>query len=378
MVKVDEAAVRPHRPRDTHADAVRGVAIAALVLSHTLTIAAQTAQVVGLNDFVISWNMPLFFFVAGWVMALQAPHTPLQTVGRRARTLLVPYLAWICVLLVIGYPWSGNAGVGSWFQLLFAPREMWFLYCLFLASVLFAGVRAVGRRPAVVLVAVALLALAATAASQRVQDGLLTLGNLGWLLPFLAAGYYGCRFSQRPSRLSTLAKIALAGLALALLTSAVGADLPRLSLLRIWPASVGGSGVAAALVSHTARYALAAAGIATIWQLIRLAPARVTRAMSALGTATLGIYALNSPLLTVLRLSFPGWSVAAGPALAVVVAVLVALAILGVEWLITLVLGRTSLTRGVLLGRWASAPRVAASGSPAGSEEHLVVQREDL
>lgn len=374
MVKVDEAAVHPHRPRDTHADAVRGVAIAALVLSHTLTIAAQTVQVAALNDFVISWNMPLFFFVAGWVMALQTPRTPLQTVGRRARTLLVPYLAWICVLLAIGYPWSGNIGVGGWFQVLFVPKEMWFLYCLFLASALFTAVRAVGRRPAVVLVAIVLLALVATVASQRVQDGLLTLGNLGWLLPFLAAGYYGCRSSQRPPRLSTLVKIALAGLALALLSFAVGADLPRVSLLRIWPASVGGSGVAAALVSHAARYALAAAGIATVWQITRLAPAQVTRAMSALGTATLGIYALNSPLLTVLRLSFPGWSVAAGPALVVVVAALVALAVLGVEWLITLVLEHSALTRGVLLGRWASARTAAASGPPASSEEHLVVQ----
>jgi len=99
---------------------------------------------------------------SGLVRAARA--TPLETARRRALTLLVPYLAWIGVLWAVGYPWSGGgSGVGTWFQIALAPTEMWFLYCLFLATVLFTGVRAVGRRPAVVLSAVVLLALAATA-----------------------------------------------------------------------------------------------------------------------------------------------------------------------------------------------------------------------
>jgi fucose 4-O-acetylase-like acetyltransferase len=334
---------------------VRGVAIAALVLSHTLAIAAQTPQVAGLNGFVVSWNMPLFFFVAGWVMALQAPRRVVQTAERRARSLLVPYLAWILVLWAIGYPWSGGrGGVGGWFQILLAPKEMWFLYCLFLATVLFTAVRAVGRRPAVVLASVILLALAVTAASERVQTGLLTLTNLGWLLPFLAVGYYGCRFSQRSPRVPTPLKFALAALALVLLSFAFGTDILRLTMLRVWPLPLGaGRGVAAQLVGHAVRYALAAAGIATVWYFVHLVPARAAQGMAGLGTATLGIYALNSATLTVLRLWFPTWSVAAGRALTIPVAILMALIVLGVLWLITLLLGRNVVTRRVLLGRWA-------------------------
>jgi fucose 4-O-acetylase-like acetyltransferase len=353
-VNTTEVVSRPRPARDTHADAVRGVAIAALVLSHTLTIATQTPQVVGLNDFIISWNMPVFFFVAGWVMALQPQRGLVGTTGRRARSLLVPYLAWIGVLWVIGYPWSGGGGgVGTWFQILLAPKEMWFLYCLFLAGVLFAAIRAAGRRPVVVLTGVILLALAITAVSQRVQPGLLTLTNLGWLLPFLAVGYYGSRFSQRPPRLSTPVKIGIAVLALVLLSFTVGADLLRASMFRVWPLSlVAGSGIATQLLSHSARYALAAAGIATVWYVMRLAPAGAERAMGNLGTATLGIYALNSPLLTAMRIWFPAWSVTANPALTIVVVLLAALIVLGVEWVITTALGLNVITRRVLLGRW--------------------------
>lgn len=352
-MKTGEVVSHSYRARDTHADAVKGVAIAALVLSHTLTVAAQTQLGVGLNRFITSWNMPLFFFISGWVMALQPPRTPLQTVGRRAQSLLVPYFAWICVLWVIGYPWSGGAsGVGSWFQILLAPNEMWFLYCLFLADVLFAAVRAVGRQPAVVFAGVILLALAATVASRQGQGALLTLDNLGWLLPFLVAGYYGCRVSQRPPRLSALMKILLAGLALVLLSCGVGPDLLRVSMFGVWPFSlVAWSRAAAALANHSARYALAGAGIATLWQLMRLAPARGKRVMSKLGTATLGIYAMNSPLLTVLRLWFPAWSVTANPALSIFIVLLAALIVLGVEWLLTLMLRRIALTRRVLLGQ---------------------------
>jgi fucose 4-O-acetylase-like acetyltransferase len=287
-------------------------------------------------------------------MALQPQRGLVQTAERRARSLLVPYIAWIGVLWAIGYPWSGGGGgVGSWFQILFAPKEMWFLYCLFLASVLFAAVRAAGRRPAVVLPAVIVLALTVTVASKWVPAGLLTLTDLGWLLPFLAVGYYGCRWSRRRPRLSTLVKVALAVLVLGLLYFTVGTDLLRASMFRVWPLSlVAGSGAATELVSHAARYALAAAGIATVWQSVRLVPARAGQAMSSLGIATLGIYALNSPLLTVMRIWFPTWSVAASPALTIAIVLLVVLIVLGVEWLITLALGRNVLTRRVLLGRW--------------------------
>ena len=197
-----------------------------------------------------------------------------------------------------------------------------------------------------VLGVVVVLALAATWASQRVPTGLLTLADLGWLLPFLAAGYYGCRISLGAARLPTLAKAGIALLAPLLLWLAAGTG-PVLSL-------TAGNGVAGQLLSHSIRYALAAAGIATVWQLLRLCPPWASQALAGLGTATLGIYALNSPVLTAVRLWFPNWSAAAGPALTVLVVLVVAAAVLGVEWLITLVLGRIAVTSRVLLGRWPS------------------------
>lgn len=345
-VSAGEIGCQQRRPRDTHADAVRGIAIAALVLSHTLTIAVQTPQVASLNDFIVSWNMPLFFFVAGWAMALQPLHTPLLTVERRARSLLVPYLAWICVLWVVGFPWSGGAsGLGGWFEILFAPREMWFLYCLFLAIVLFTVIRSVGRRPVVAMGSVVLLALAATWAAQRLPGGLLTLANLGWLLPFLAAGFYGCQISRRAPRLPALAKLGLSAVAVTLLWMTVAGGLPLL---------IAGGGVVAQLLNHSLRYALAAAGIATVWQLLRLVPARAGRGFAGLGMATLAIYALNSPALTAVRILFPTWSVVADPGYTVLVVAGVALIVLGTEWVVALLLGRIGITRRVLLGRWAS------------------------
>ena len=339
-----------------------GVAIAVLVLSHSLTIATQTPLVAGLNNFIVAWNMPLFFFVAGWAMALQPLHTPLESAKRRALTLLIPYLAWIGVLWVVGFPWSdGGPGVGTWFQILLAPTEMWFLYCLFLATVLFTIVRTVGRRPVPVMAGVVVIALAATATSQWLPAGMLTLANLGWLLPFLAAGFYGCQLSRRSPRMSTLAKAALAVPALVLVWLAVGADVAH-AMFALWPLSlVPGGGAAASLANHAVRYALAAAGIATVWYAVRLAPARAQKALSSLGIATLGIYALNSPMLTGMRLAFPAWSVVAGPEFTVPVALVAASIVLLAEWLITAALGMNALTRIALLGR--RAKPAASSGT---------------
>jgi fucose 4-O-acetylase-like acetyltransferase len=232
---------------------------------------------------------------------------------------------------------------------------MWFLYCLFLATVLFTMVRAVGRRPAAVMAGVVVLSLAATFAAQRIPDGVLTLNNLGWLLPFLAAGYYGCVALQRPQRFPGLAKAGFSLLALVLLWIAVGSGSVGAAIFRL-----AGGGQVASLLSHSVRYALAAAGIASVWHLIRLVP-RIQPVLSRLGIATLGIYALNSPALTLMRLWFPTWSAAAGPALTVLTVVVAAAIVLGVEWIVTLALERTEITRRVLLGRWPSRSTVSGT-----------------
>ena len=188
--------------------------------------------------------------------------------------------------------------------------------------------------------------------SQSAPTGLLTLANLGWLLPFLAVGFYGCRISQRPARGSALAKGALAVVALGLLWLLVGADFVH-AMFQVGPLSlVPGHEAVASLVSHAVRYALAAAGIAAVWYAVRLVPSQAQKAMSSLGIATLGIYALNSPVLTGMRLLFPAWSVVAGSALTVPVVLAAASAVLALEWSVTLLLARSGVTRRVLLGRW--------------------------
>ena len=138
-------------PRYTWLDSAKGLGIVLVVLGH-----ASTSGVV--NTSLYAFHMPLFFIISGLLFKAR----PLgETVARKARRLLVPYL--VFALLTFAY-WAlverrfrpGEYSVVSAFANIFLARGgiqnnpynvvLWFLPCLFVTEMAFACVVAILRR----------------------------------------------------------------------------------------------------------------------------------------------------------------------------------------------------------------------------------------
>jgi fucose 4-O-acetylase-like acetyltransferase len=86
----DTTAVRP--PRDVTLDVLRVIGIAAVVVAHVWWMTDWA------HAYVFSWNMPLFFFLTGYLWKTR----PFGTmVKRRSEMLLVPYAFWLVVWSII-------------------------------------------------------------------------------------------------------------------------------------------------------------------------------------------------------------------------------------------------------------------------------------
>lgn len=153
MRVADSAGAARHAPRYTWLDSLKGLGIVLVVLGHASTIGV-------LNTSLYAFHMPLFFIISG----LLFKERPLgETVARKARRLLVPYL--VFALLTFAY-WAlverrlrpGEYSVTGAFANIFLARGgiqnnpynvvLWFLPCLFVTEIVSACVVALLRRVA--------------------------------------------------------------------------------------------------------------------------------------------------------------------------------------------------------------------------------------
>ena len=117
--------------RITYFDQMKGIAILLVVIGHVVQFSygIQDSSVVSM---LAIFHMPLFFYVSGYFS--YKPQTSwsdcMKRLGRRARTLLVPYF----VFGAIGCLLAGG-GFTEWMK---HPMEVnWFLYVLFIISAFF-------------------------------------------------------------------------------------------------------------------------------------------------------------------------------------------------------------------------------------------------
>ena len=154
-----------HGHRSAAIDALRVVAIVAIVAGHLWGGKASEDPPNLLRIALYSWHVPIFFFLAGYFWnAQRALGSEIRT---RARTLLLPFAVWTVLLglifgayatLTSGFPLDELLGTlwgGRSVPTIYAAY--WFLPVLFLAAVLARGLQ---DRPWL-LVALAVLSLAA-------------------------------------------------------------------------------------------------------------------------------------------------------------------------------------------------------------------------
>ncbi len=339
--------------RDPFPDALKGFAIALVVLGHAIMhVGGQVASGPGTIELfpdvwfarwalthpllsgVYTFHMPLFAFVSGFVLyrAVLPPLGP--RIARRVTGLLVPYFAWFVVLY-----WAGRLE-GLVLEpflptLLRATYDvdtygtLWFLYALFVSSVM---LLVLTRLPgAGWTVPVSALLVIASTALPGLATPVLALVHVRWLYPFLTLGYLAAPYAALLDRHRALLAIAGTPAFAALAALRHPIHLPEESVIgSLKPALDELAPRLGSVAEVSLAYLTAFAGIVAAYGAYRLiAHARsgtVLRASAWTGKRSLGVYAAHILANTALfALGVTWWPALFGASLGLSLAVTVAL-----------------------------------------------------
>ncbi len=187
----DPATATPDRARagrNDVVDALKYFAIALVVLTHVLRLYREFIHLSpDLLRVVVSFNLPLFAFLSGWVLWGREGKNPLSFMRGKALGLLVPYLAWIAVEMPLRHvPPSGYlARLGNALLNPMYGMQMWFLWALFWMFAVFTAGRLVSRSDWWT----AVLALGVGSVAFFIPGGANGLNRIVWLYPYLVLGY---------------------------------------------------------------------------------------------------------------------------------------------------------------------------------------------
>jgi len=325
--------------RNTRIDALKGLAIIAVVLYHTMGQYWITAPTLAfyVRDIVFTFMLPLFAFLSGYVLGRPGPFRPRSYFVRRTAGLMVPYLCWEIIygLMLRQEASHGLGSFGVYLADTFAnphlEGRMWYLYVLWIALMGIGVLRLVGGDRTWVLVLGALVVL--------VFPWWGNFRRLQWIFMYVVLGFLARRYE--PSYLPRIKSIAVVGAAVyAVLLLAFHPE--KTALVRVQQLLAGSRWVNVATVGVYSASTLA--GIAAIAALVGasfFAPAVVERALALPGRLSLGIYVTHFFFVEMWHEPGP-W----------LIPVIVALA-LGLSMLATVLIGRWRVSATLLLGeRW--------------------------
>lgn len=120
--------------RDISFDAAKGFAIFSVVISHIMTFLGLHNEV--LMHFIVSYYMPLFFFISGF-WGYKKTLKPTKVIHKRFIELIVPYLT---VAAIINASYCFIAGIPFWSHYLTDESKggFWFLLVLFIYFFIYA------------------------------------------------------------------------------------------------------------------------------------------------------------------------------------------------------------------------------------------------
>ena len=192
--------------------------MALVILTHVLRLRREFIHLSpDLLRIIVSFNMPLFALLSGWVLAGREGKSPLRFMKGKALGLLVPYLAWIAVEMPLRHVPPSGYLARLWHALLnpMYGMQMWFLWALFWMFAVFTLGRVVSRSDwwtAALAVAVGCVAL-------FIPGGANGLNRVSWLYPYLIVGYLASKHRATLRRfdapVTVGAAIAFAGLSAA-------------------------------------------------------------------------------------------------------------------------------------------------------------------
>lgn len=159
------------RQRVDWVDYAKGIGIFLVVVGHVLRGLDGDAMLEGrtwfpvVDNWIYAFHMPLFFFLSGLFATRAVRESPSTFLVKRLKGVAYPYFVWILIIGVTrSVAYDGvDAGVsfltGYW-RILFDPYDIfWFLYALFLISVVYYGMRKMGLSALVSLAVLVVLNL---------------------------------------------------------------------------------------------------------------------------------------------------------------------------------------------------------------------------
>ncbi len=161
-------------------DTARGYGIVLVVVAHVLRglvtsgILMPTQAFRFEDSWIYSFHMPLFFFLAGLLLSTSAQRGMAGLAADKFRTIAYPYLVWSALTVILkamlGAVVNHPRGLSSLPSILVVPIEQfWFLYALFVLTMLVGCLLSIGARPWLVLA----LAIAA-------YPAILPISATGW------------------------------------------------------------------------------------------------------------------------------------------------------------------------------------------------------
>lgn len=203
--------VQSSRSRLSWADVAKGIGILLVVYGHaqrglvSAHLLAEGAIVLGVDHFIYSFHMPLFFTVAGFFLAPTSGKHDVVGWGVKLRRVWYPYLIWaptqILLQIFAGAHVNHRVGFDAITRMLYAPpMQFWFLYALLLQQLMFWLAWRLGTGRA----AFFLIAVACAWVERSVELGpFVPLHQALSHLPFLAAGVW----LGEPRRLASIGQL---------------------------------------------------------------------------------------------------------------------------------------------------------------------------
>ena len=325
-------------PRDARIDALKGLAIVAVVSYHTLGQYLVTAPTLALygREFLFSFMLPLFAFVSGYVLGRPGPFRAPTYFLRRTLGLMVPYVCWEIIYgVTLRQEARHGAGpLGTYLADTFLnphlEGRMWYLYILWVALMGLGVLRLLGDRSWVLVMSV----LAA-----MVWPWWGNFHRLQWIFLYVVFGFLVRRYSHvlKP-RVRALGLTA----ALAYVPFLIASRPEKLAVARVQHLLDGSplAGVGAAAVYGASTLA----GIAAVTAIVAASyalPARIEAAMALPGRLSLGIYVTHFAVVEAFHDPSP-W----------LIPIIVGLALV-LSMAATVVIGRWRVSAALLLGeRW--------------------------
>lgn len=210
--------------RNAGIDLVRCIAILAIVAGHVWTNPIT-------DMLFFTWHVPVFFFLTGYLW--RPGRSVAEETGRRARTLVKPYVFWIVLLLIpyVAVRMRNDDSIGT---ILLGPlyggaaatrpfTTFWFVFVLFASAVLW---RLLSSSPQLVrLLALAVALVASVVAGPELARTPLAIASAVPVLLFIASGEALKAFEPRLGRFRTPVALSLLAVSAILISTEASAPL---------------------------------------------------------------------------------------------------------------------------------------------------------